>query len=336
MFEGVIFNFSSIFFDSLIKIVGALSFILGLLLVCLSHYRIKPCVPLNRTIYRVFKALGRTEAVLVMVTTALYFIASLAISGNLFYLSGLWLLIICSVIGTLFSLAFGRKGIGIPLGYGVVVTIDKSPKLKFPLSKRVLSFHVNRKFLKYQEEALARIAETILLINDRYDSHDAIFLSWIFANKANIRKNHEEFYKKVRFYLLAANAFVLVVPAGYILALLIWASDIYTKKFDGSHSAILAVMGIACVCLIASIYCVASVRNQAKILLCANDAIAISHRVKNVAEGLNLPNVRFGRKDIKHRPMPLVHLAFLSITRKVMRSAVGIESGFVLIGKKKN
>jgi hypothetical protein len=331
MFEGAIFYIAGSFFESLIKVAGVLSFILGLLLVYLSNCRIKPCIPLKRITYEIFRVLGRTETVFLMVASAVYLIASWAVSRNLFNLTQVGLSILSLVVGVGFYFAIGRKGIGLPLGYGVVVTIDKAPELGFPLSERVLSFHVNRKFLKYREEALARIAETILLFNENYRSHDAVFISWIFSNKARIREKHADSYKKVRFYLLAANAFALAVAVGLILIFVDWVYNLATKNFDGSHAAVLVLMGIILVCIAVNIIYVIVARNQARIIISADNAIEISDRVGTVADGLKLPEGMFSRVNIDHQPMSLVHLASFSITRKVMKSAIGIESGFVLI-----
>lgn len=334
MFESVVYDVVGGFLDGTIKVVGAISLVAGFLLIYFYDYRIRPSIPLNRTTYKILKIIGRYEIVLVMVGAALYLIVSWADLRAGFSVAWYWRLVFSIAIGVGVVLVIGRKGLGIPLGYGVMVTIDRAHRLKLDLTGQVLSFHVNGRFLKYREEALARIAETILVINGRYGSHDAIFLSWIFANKAAIRLEYKDFYKKVRLNLLMANVLFWTVLGGILLAVLDLVYRAYTKNFDGLHLLRGLALCASCISFSVAILCLASVRKRVKALLVTNDAIAISERVDGVVDGLKLPEERFSRVNIAHGPMPLVHLVSLSPIRKVMRSALGIESGFVIVGRK--
>lgn len=233
------------------------------------------------------------------------------------------------LLGMGLHLLIGPKGWGIPMGSGLTMTINKAPHLNFPLSKYVMSFHVDKKFIKKRHEIIDRIAEAMNSTKAEGNEYDIVLKSWIFANR-NETCNGQ--IKQIRKCMRSIHrAFIGIVSIALLLTALqiaqyFWGS---TPLFIDGLRLIIGGLGLVIFFLVFKLC------NAKKIMQGSyTDPSKNSHTdsTNSVAEKLVRKTSGYHPKFIDHRPISILQLLSLCVfTPTAVKTFAGAEAGIVLL-----
>lgn len=237
-----------------------------------------------------------------------------------------WAILLLAIpYGGLFYLGMSGKGVGMPLGHGLKLTIERSPQLNVPLSPLVLCFHVDGDFRKNREAITELIIEAINATRAFSADYDFVLKSWFFANRD---EDKEPRILTVRRYMGQVGNVALACIVGHLL--------VFVGYFACPGLAVgWVLLGAASVMSVAVLLIAPRLRSAVKVMrkISPEDGSWPAETSARVLGKAILRDTRgYGVKFIPRRPMSRTHFLGLGLAGlKVRNSCGGAEAGLLLV-----
>lgn len=312
-----------------LKGVGGLAWSLGVFSVLLpklnSSFGILPS-PIS---LRVLWLLAHRGVACSLLIGAWYLPLSFLLILGPFYFSQLEIMLIAIACGAGLYLLQGQKGLGMPLGSGLTMTIEKAPNLGFLLSKYVMSFHVDKKFIKKRRQITDLIVDTINAVKVTGDEYDFVLKSWIFANRDDA---DEKQVMRVRTCMRRAQRICIAFGTTCLIVALLWIYDFIWNNIQFlnlGYRLFIGGLALAIFMLTLMLYCA---KKPIRVICSSSKRSLPTDTTRRLAEELERKTCHYRHEFIAHRPIPMLHLASLSVmTQDVIETCVGAEAGFALL-----
>ena len=162
--------------------VGAVAFGWGAFIIAplfRKNFKVLP----NPFLLRLCRFLAPKPVMMLLTIGGFHLVISLlALSPNhTFY--PLATLLLAIPYGLMIYAVLNGKGMGMPLGYRLKLTVERPPRLDMPLSPLVLCFHVDGDFRKHREDMTDLIIEAVNRTRAFSADYDFVMKSWFFANR---------------------------------------------------------------------------------------------------------------------------------------------------------
>lgn len=209
-------------FSVVLKGVGVLAWLGAVFFVLVpkldSGFRISPAA----LSLRLFRLSAHRGVVCLFLGGAAYLPLSVLMEGERDGLSALFIFLTAMFIGTVLHLLLGPKGFGMPLGSGLIMTIDRAPHLGFLLSTPVLSFHVDKQFINARHKVAGLIAQAINSATLAGGEYDVVLKSWIFADRDDSNERVKQVKACMRSIHRTVMAFFSIVLVALVLLLAVY------------------------------------------------------------------------------------------------------------------
>ena len=296
-------------------------------------------VPLGRNLLRLYRLLmNRIGFSLLLVggvclpVSVLYHVASGLLIPALdlapISLPALNLIVFAIAVAVPIQLVHGAKGWSLPLGRGLVLSIERAPRLPgIRLSRYVLCFHVKRDFFKNRRTVTDLMVNALREVRQVSDQYDIVLKSWMFSERD---EQTERRVGKLRILMgRIRTLFIMGLFQAPLLIVALWDSE--------SSQALACAKGAAVVALplvwLTTRYLRSASRLMRRISVNAGGSI---DSAPGVAIGLLQREIARRAKGYRHsfiapQPISKVHLVGLSLTSsRVMKTCGGTEAGLVL------
>lgn len=222
----------------------------------------------------------------------------------------------------------GAKGWSLPLGGGLMVSIERAPKLPgIRLSKYVLCFHAGAKFFDKSKAGRDRVVKALRQLRQVSDQYDVVLKSWFFS------EHSEERDRRVgKFRILMGRIRTVVIMALLQIPLLVIALRDSMLPTVPAFFMGLMVIAVPLVWLMTR-YLRSASRLMRKISAKRPGSVDLAP-----SSGLELLHREIARRArgyrcsfITHQPISRTHLVGLSLrTSRVLKTCGGAEAGMVL------
>lgn len=241
----------------------------------------------------------------------------------------LTIFLISTFLGICLKLLIGPKGLGMPLGHGLTMTIDKAPSVGISLSEYVVSFHVDRNFVKKRQQVTDLIAESVNLLKATGNTYDVVLKSWIFGSRGPSTETRVKYFRRSLYI-------VLPTLLAFLAALLVACALGYCAKQSGDTQLIESCIRLVVVGMVVTPIVITLLLIFAKNMIKVASKNQLGNNPDTAARVLarsliNKTHVHCGQ-FISPRPIPKFYLLSMSIiTPQVIKACGGDEAGFVLV-----
>lgn len=272
---------------------------------------------------RVLLFLSLKYVLMVILVSAFYSLARLLDEDD----SQVEVLGVSMLAGVFLSFILGPKGLVMPLGHGLSMTIDKAPRLGGSLSKYVINFHADEKLGTARAKITALIVETITSIHGSHGNYDFVLKSWIFASHGKSEDPKVLLLRKCLRWLrpVFASIPVLLVVAAVLVDMKSHAGVRIFGMWLGLLGPIIALMSSITLLLYSERLIVTLIGNRERQ---HTGAKMLAEKISKKIEGFD---VRY----IGITPIPKIHLLSMSVTKpKVVNGFFGEEAGIIFVRQK--
>lgn len=340
------FTFLMDIFLKIASIIGILAWLILLYMARLfSSSRPSKFSPSSISL-KIFRMISHSWIKFTLLICGIYSVISLA-PAHIIYPT--WGFVAAILVGGTFYFIMGGKGFGVPLGHGLKVTIDRAPKLGLSMSKYVMSFHVDRQFIKHRLTITELMIDTMNSVNVAGLEYDFVLKSWLFADRKTC---DESLVKKVALCQRTLRSGVLSFIPICIAVLAIWFMAYFGANNEDliNYGMILFIFGISLV-IATPIFMWLRIRRLTSAVCLAPAHEGQTEILKILSKKLSNKTPDFTCLFISYRPTPLLHLIAASFrkqptpplkrgatthtpTKKMTSTFIGIEAGFVMTHSK--
>ncbi|WP_095153460.1 hypothetical protein [Pseudomonas sp. Irchel 3E13] len=238
------------------------------------------------------------------------------------------LIVFAIAVAVPMQLMLGAKGWSLPLGRGLMLSIERAPTLPgIRLSRYVLCFHVKRDFFEHRRAVTDSMVNALRQLRQVSDQYDIVLKSWMFSERD---EKKERRVGKLR--ILMGRIRTLFIMGLFQVPLLVFA------LWDSESSLALACFkGAAVIVLPLAWLTTRYLRSASRLMrrISVNSGGSIDS-APSVAIGLLQREIARRAKGYRHsfiapQPISKVHLVGLSLTSsRVMKTCGGTEAGLVL------
>lgn len=280
-------------------------------------------------VIKVLRLLAHRGIMCLILVSAVYLPWRYFSPNELYYINEIKILFYSTLLGIGLRLIMGHQGFGLPLGNGLMMTIDKSPNLPFQVSNYVVSFHVDKEFTKKRRTITNQIATTINTIRKFNTQNDFILKSWIFSDRDCVDPTSVYY---IRSHMLGIRR-ILKIFGLLILSLVTSAAyAYYIEHFNLAMTLfdlVIAAMTITLVLTICTLY---FTKRRMRVVCSTLNSALPSTATQILARELAKKTFHYHDQIITPQPMPVFHILSFSILEiAVIKNCVGVETGFALI-----
>ena len=226
------------------------------------------------------------------------------------------------------QLMLGAEGWLLPLGRGLVLSIERTPTLTgIRLSRYVLCFHVKRDFFEHRRKVTDLMVNALRQVRQTSDQYDIVLKSWIFSERD---EQKERRVGKVRILMgRIRTLFIMGLFQVPLLIVALWNTE--------SSLALACIKGAAIIALPLVWLTTRYLRSASRLMyrISVNTGGCIDS-APGVAIGLLQREIARRAKGYRHsfiepQPISKIQLVCLSLTSsRVMKTCGGTEAGLVL------
>lgn len=311
-------------FTGALKGAGVLACVLSISSVFLSKLKSKYCISPTPIALKVLYIFSSRSVVCILLISFAFLIASLFVEIFEGDTNGFYIFLFSIISGVCLHLSIGQKGLGLPLGYGLTMTLEKTPNLGIRLSKYALCFHVDKSIIKKRRKVTELIISTVNDSKASGNDLDFILKSWLFVEHSGPTT------KKIKQVRACMNGIrlTLVFYAVFAVASIIHHNCNNTGRALLNYSQLMlgsamAVIIVGCLLFRASALAKAICNDPSR--------NKISETMLMLANEIGSKAVGYRVEHIGVRPISKAHIFGLSNIRKVTEVCIGAEAGFALV-----
>lgn len=296
-------------------------------------------VPLTRNLLRLYRVLmNRIAFIVLLIGGVSSFVSALYMGAcnvliPIFDLGPLELpafnlIVFSTVLGLAILFVLGGKGWSLPVGRGLMVSIERAPVLaNIDLSAYVLCFHVTADFFEKPQAGKNLLVNALRQGRHVSDQYDIVLKSWMFSERDEGRERR---VGKVRILMARIRTvFIMGVVQMPLLLVALWNSTLSLWKAFLMGSMVIIVPLV----WLMTRYLRSASRLTLKISAKAGSSI---DEAPSVVIGLLQREIAMRVKGYRHsfiatRPISRTHLVGMSWrSSRVMKTCAGTEAGLVL------
>lgn len=234
--------------------------------------------------------------------------------------------LVAAVSGLLLAIALFTQGLPLPVGPGLRLTMERAPKLGMKLSKSVLSFHIDSRFVKEPHGVKKLIAKVMNDAAAAGSEEDFVLKSWLFARKGGSEKAVSAIRRLMtlqRYFLLGAFVFIvaLSIAVNFDTRIFVLLNGSYWPFILAGVVALGAVFGS-----LWKIHRLAKKRTEE-----ASEQMVETRSAMKLGEDLERLSGGYVAKLIAWRPIPLGHVFLMGLASpEITKLCAGTESGVVM------
>ncbi len=318
--------------SSILQSFGIFAWALLIISILFKHSNKNLNKMLSPVLIKALKLLAHRGIICLVFVSAVYLPWRHFLPNELHYINEIKIIFYSILIGTGLRFIMGHQGFGIPLGDGLMMTVDKAPSLAFEISNYVISFHVDKNFTKKRRTVTNQIITTINTITKFNAQYDFILKSWVFSDRDCVDAT-SIYYIRSHMHRLRRT-----LKACGLIIVLFAAPAFYTYYIESFNSAkalielVIATIGIAALLTVYILYL--TKRRMRAVCSTLNSALP-SSATQILARELVKKTIHYNNELITPQPMPAFHiLSFSILETAIIKDCVGIETGFGLIRHK--
>ncbi|MBK3506474.1 hypothetical protein [Pseudomonas sp. MF6747] len=313
-----------------LKCSGIFAWVLLIIFIWLKYSKKSQHKLLSSMPIKILRLLAHRGIIWLMLVSAAYMPLRYISPHGIYYISELKILLYSILVGTGLRLIIGHKGLGIPLGEGLIMTVDRAPKLPFKLSSYVISFHVDKDFPKKRRTITNQIAKTINTIKALDTRYDFILKSWMFSDRDSVDPT-STYYIRSRMYLLQSTlkTFLLFL----LISLAVYAYSAYSdESYDFLKTVLALIIATIGATALSTAFIIHLTKRRTRAVCSTFNSVLPSNATRILARELARKTANCDYNFITPQPMPAFHIiSFSLIETAVIKDCVGTETGFVLI-----
>lgn len=243
-------------------------------------------------------------------------------------------LLIAVFFGFTVVFVIAPKGLLVPLGSGLSVSFDKSPKVGVGMSKYVLSFHVGKFGIKKARNTIELLIRAVNSAKVAGCEYDLVLKSWVFAKRDNKKSN-----KKLK--QVGEVKFVMYMSCGvfwtYILCLFLFFVFCSLVSVDESNDELLMIgFWVLCagagVVLLTLIFMWYRARGLMQVICADPSRCSRTHSTWKLEQKILANTHGYHGAFIAHQPLSPVHFFAMCLLKPlIIKTFGGAEAGIVLI-----